>query len=109
DADKAAGVDINRTRWRAGANAERKSRTPVTSRTNQLASLAPMSQVWAVNPPPLVCSWRMAGVSVPVTWRFKTGDELPKPTLPDEATNIEFVGAPAITVNGTLLPVMSSI
>src|SRR5438477_4672878 len=40
---------------------------------------------------------------------WSPGDELPKPTFPDEATNNELVGAPAVTVKGTLLPVMSSI
>ena len=35
---------------------------PVTSRTNQLASLPAMSQVCAVKPPELFCSRRMAGV-----------------------------------------------
>src|SRR5690242_1836293 len=82
---------------------------PVTSRTNQFASLAPMSHVCAVKPPPLVCSWRMAGVSVVVMWRLSTGALLPNPTLPFDATNSEFVGAAAMTVNGVLLFVMSSI
>src|ERR1043166_4160270 len=82
---------------------------PVRSRRNQFASLAPMSHVCAVKPPPLVCSWRMAGVSVAVMCRFSPGLLLPKPTLPLEATKIEFVGAAAVTVNGTLEPVMSSI
>src|SRR5205085_12039652 len=50
----------------------------------------------------------MAGVSVAVMWRFRPGELLPKPTLPLEATNIEFVGAPAVIVNGTFDPVMSS-
>src|ERR1051326_282343 len=81
---------------------------PVRSRTNQLASFAPMSHVCAVKPPPLVCSWRMAGVSVAVMCRFRPGELLPKPTLPLEAMNSEFVGAPAIVVNGVLLLVMSS-
>src|ERR1043165_5874890 len=81
----------------------------VRSRTNQFASFAPMSQVQAVKPPPLVCSWRMAGVSVAVMWRFRPGELLPKPTLPLEATKIEFVGAAAVMVNGTFEPVMSSI
>src|ERR1051326_2984703 len=56
----------------------------------------------------LVCSWRMAGVSVAVMCRFRPGELLPKPTLPLEAMNSEFVGAPAIVVNGVLLLVMSS-
>src|SRR5438874_13831649 len=65
---------------------------PVTSRTNQLASFAPMSQVCAVKPPPLVCSWRMAGVSVAVMWSLRPGEELPKPTFPELATKNELVG-----------------
>src|SRR5438094_10372054 len=40
---------------------------------------------------------------------WRPGDELPTPTFPDEATNRELVGAPAVIVKGTLLPVMSSI
>ena len=44
------------------------SREPlVTSRTKKFASLAPMSQVWAVKPEALVCSRRMAGVLPVVT------------------------------------------
>src|SRR5436305_5415325 len=50
----------------------------------------------------------MAGVSVAVMCRFSPGELLPQPTLPLEATNIEFVGAPAVIVNGTFDPVMSS-
>jgi hypothetical protein len=37
---------------------------PVTSRTKKFASLAPISQVCAVKPPELVCSYRCAGVSL---------------------------------------------
>src|SRR5215831_3742889 len=81
----------------------------VISRTNQLASFAPMSQVCAVNPPPLVCSIRNAGVSVAVTCTCNPGEELPMPTFPDEATNSELVGAPAIMVKGVFAPVISSI
>src|SRR5437764_3247278 len=51
----------------------------------------------------------MAGVSVAVMCRFSPGELLPKPTLPLLATNSEFVGAPAVIVNGTFDPVMSSI
>ena len=81
----------------------------VISRTNQLASFAPMSQVCAVNPPPLLCSIRNAGVSVAVTWTCNIGEALPMPTFPDEATNSELVGAPAIIVKGVFPPVISSI
>src|SRR5260221_14722023 len=82
---------------------------PVTSRTNQLASFAPISHVCAVKPPPLVCSCRMAGVSVAVTWGLRTGALLPKPTLPVLATNRELVGELPVTVKGTVAAVMSSI
>src|SRR5207302_10017514 len=39
-----------------------KREPPVTSRTKKLASLPAMSQVWAVKPPELFCSSRIAGV-----------------------------------------------
>ena len=48
---------------------------PVTSRMKKLASLAPMSQVWAVKPPELFCSSRMAGVLEVAAWRSSTGVE----------------------------------
>src|SRR5438105_12692806 len=82
---------------------------PVTSRTNQFASLAPMSHVCAVKPPPLVCSWRTAGVSVAVMWRLSPGLLLPKPTLPVDAMKSEFVGEFPVTVNGVFEFVTSSI
>src|ERR1051326_2967783 len=82
---------------------------PVRSRTNQFASFAPMSHVCAVKPPPLVCSIRNAGVSVAVTWMFRPGLLLPKPTLPVEAMNSEFVGELPVTVNGVFEFVTSSI
>ena len=81
---------------------------PVTSRTKKFASLAPMSQVCAVKPPLLFCSKRMAGVSLVLMWRSRTGLELRKPTLPLLATKSDAVGAPAVTLNGCLEPVMSS-
>src|SRR5947209_1532397 len=82
---------------------------PVTSRTNQFSSLAPMSHVCAVKPPPLVCSWRTAGVSVAVMWRLSPGLLLPKPTLPVDAMKSEFVGEFPVTVNGVFEFVTSSI
>ena len=54
----------------------------VTSRTNQLASLPPMSHVCAVKPPLEFCSCRIAGVSLVLTCRSSTGVEVRKPILP---------------------------
>ena len=86
------------------------SREPlVTSRTKKLASLPAMSQVCAVKPPALVCSRRMAGVLLVEMCRSRTGVEVRRPMRPVESAKIEFVAAPAVMVNGTLEPVMSSI
>src|SRR6185295_14839304 len=82
---------------------------PVTSRTKKLASLPAMSQVCAVKPPELFCSRRMAGVLLVFTCRSSTGVEVRRPTRPVLSTKIELVAAPAVTVKGTLEPVMSSI
>ena len=82
---------------------------PVTSRTKKFASLPAMSQVWAVKPPALFCSRRMAGVLLVVMWRSRTGVEVRRPTRPVLSTKIEFVGAAAVTVKGTVAAVMSSI
>ena len=82
---------------------------PVTSRTKKLASLPAMSQVCAVNPLELFCSSRAAGVSPVFTCRSNTGVEVRNPTRPVLATKTELVGAPAVIVNGTFAPVISSI
>src|SRR5882724_7116892 len=82
---------------------------PVTSRTKKLASLPAMSQVWAVKPPELFCSRRMAGVLLVETCRSSTGVEVRKPTRPVESTKIELVDALPVIVNGTVEAVMSSI
>src|ERR1051326_5198208 len=82
---------------------------PVTSRTKKFASLPAISHVCAVKPPELFCSRRSAGVLLVATCRSRTGVEVRKPTRPVLSTKIEFVEAPAVTVNGTFDPVMSSI
>src|SRR5262249_43572020 len=82
---------------------------PVTSRTKKLASLPAMAQVWAVKPPELFCSRRIAGVLLVATWRSKTGVEVRKPTRPVESTKMELVVAPPVMVKGTVDEVMSSI
>ena len=82
---------------------------PVTSRTKKLASLPAMSQVWAVKPPELFCSSRIAGVLLVATWMSSTGVAVRRPRRPVESTKIEFVGAAPVTVNGTVAAVMSSI
>jgi len=83
------------------------SRLPlVWSRTKKLASLAPMSQVWAVNPPP-VCSRRMAGVSVLRMCIASAAASVPIPTLPLVFTRSAFSGAPASTRN-TCRPAVAS-
>src|SRR5262245_4951249 len=82
---------------------------PVTSRTKKLASLPAMSQVCAVKPPELFCSRRMAGVLDVLICRSSTGVEVRRPTRPVLSTKIELVEAPAVIVNGTRDPVMSSI
>ena len=82
---------------------------PVTSRTKKLASLPATSQVCAVKPPELFCSRRIAGVLLVLTWRSSTGVAVRRPSRPVESTKIEFVGAPPVTVNGTVAAVTSSI
>src|SRR4051812_16215355 len=82
---------------------------PVTSRTKKFASLPATSHVCAVKPPLLFCSRRIAGVLLVATWMSRTGVEVRRPRRPVLSTNTEFVGAPAVIVNGTLEPVMSSI
>ncbi len=81
----------------------------VTSRTKKLASLPAMSQVWAVKPPELFCSSRMAGVLLVATWMSSTGVAVRRPSRPVESTKIELVGALPVTVKGTVAAVMSSI
>ncbi len=82
---------------------------PVTSRTKKLASLPAMSQVWAVKPPALVCSYRWAGVLPVVVCKSNTGVLVRSPTRPVLSTKIALFGALPVMVNGTVPAVISSI
>ena len=81
-----------------------KREPPVTSRTKKLASLPAMSQVCAVNPPPLFCSSRIAGVLLVLACTSNTGVAVLSPSLPELSTLTELAGAPAATEN-TIVPV----